>query len=57
MLQLVLFKFVLKLIGFSGNKPRAGNVCRRLYLKFGARSSSVVKALCYKPEGREFDIR
>jgi hypothetical protein len=23
----------------------------------GARSSVVVKALCYKPEGREFDTR
>jgi hypothetical protein len=27
------------------------------YNKFGARGSVVVKALCYKPEGRGFDTR
>jgi hypothetical protein len=31
--------------------------CSVLYLLFGTRGSLVVKALCYKPEGRGFDVR
>jgi hypothetical protein len=30
---------------------------RVLYVVRGARGSVVVKALCYKPEGREFETR